>query len=88
MHPIAYPSPKAVKHKLITAIIVAQPKVVMERNIHVYDENEKWLLPEQGALMSARFYKDKKAVLLVEKLKETIKVLTIKCAQLTKRTEN
>lgn len=38
--------------------------------------------------MSARDYEDKKAVLLVEKLKETIKVLTIKCAQLTKRTEN
>lgn len=35
--------------------------------------------------MSARTYEDKKAVLLVEKLKETIKILTIKCAQLTKK---
>lgn len=61
---------------------MVQSKEVMERNIHAYDEDEKWQLPEPGALMSAKAYKDKKAMPLVEKLKETIKALTIKCVQL------
>lgn len=61
---------------------MVQSKAVMERNIHAYDEDEKWQLPEPAALMSAKAYKDKKAFPLVEKLKETIKALTIKCAQL------
>ena len=60
---------------------MVQSKAVMERNIHAYDEDEKWQLPEPAALMSAKAYKDKKASPLVEKLKETIKVLTIKCVQ-------
>lgn len=60
-------------------------KAVMERNIHAYDEEEKWQLPEPAALMSAKAYKDKKAVPLVEKLKETIKALTIKCVQLAEQ---
>ena len=58
---------------------------VMERNIHAYDEDEKWQLPEPAALMSAKAYKDKKAFPLVEKLKETIKALTIKCVQLAEQ---
>lgn len=58
-----------------------QSKAVMEWNIHAYDEDEKWQLPETAALMSAKAYKDKKAFPLVEKLKETIKALTIKCVQ-------
>lgn len=62
-----------------------QSKAVMERNIHAYDEDEKWQLPEPAALMSAKVYKDKKASPLVEKLKETIKALTIKCIQLTEQ---
>lgn len=62
-----------------------QSKAVMERNIHAYDEDEKWQLPEPAALMSAKAYKDKKASPLVEKLKETIKALTIKCVQLAEQ---
>ena len=62
-----------------------QSKAVMERNIHAYDEDEKWQLPEPAALMSAKAYKDKKAFPLVEKLKETIKALTIKCVQLAEQ---
>ena len=54
---------------------MVQSKAVMERNIHAYDEDEKWQLPEPAALMSAKAYKDKKAFPLVEKLKETIKAL-------------
>ena len=64
---------------------MVQSKAVMERNIHAYDEDEKWQLPEPAALMSAKAYKDKKAFPLVEKLKETIKVLTIKCVQLAEQ---
>ena len=62
-----------------------QSKAVMERNIHAYDEDEKWQLPEPVVLMSAKAYRDKKAVPLVEKLKEMIKTLTIKCVQLAEQ---
>ena len=62
-----------------------QSKAVMERNIHAYDEDEKWQLQEPGALMSAKAYKDKKAMPLVVKLKEAIKALTIKCVQLAEQ---
>lgn len=64
---------------------MVQSKAVMERNIHAYDEDEKWQLPEPAALMSAKAYKDKKAFPLVEKLKEMIKALTIKCVQLAEQ---
>ena len=64
---------------------MVQSKAIMEQNIHAYDEDEKWQLPEPGALMSAKAYKDKKAVLLVEKLKEVVKALTIKCVQLAEQ---
>ena len=64
---------------------MVQSKAVMDRNIHAYDEDEKWQLPEPAALMSAKAYKDKKAFPLVEKLKETIKALTIKCVQLAEQ---
>lgn len=64
---------------------MVQSKAVMERNIHAYDEDEKWQLPEPVALMSAKAYKEKKASPLVEKLKETIKALTIRCVQLAEQ---
>ncbi len=52
---------------------MVQSKEVMERNIHAYDEDVKWQLAEPGALMSAKAYRDKKALPLVEKLKEVVK---------------
>ena len=64
---------------------MVQSKEVMERNIHAYDEDEKWQLSEPGALTSAKNYKDKKALKLLERLKELIKALTIKCVQLTEQ---
>lgn len=64
---------------------MVQSKAIMEQNIHAYDEDEKWQLPEPGALMLAKAYKDKKAVPLVEKLKEVVKALTIKCVQLAEQ---
>ena len=57
-------------------------KTVMERNIRAYDEDKEWQLPEPGALMSAKTYRDKKALSLVERLKDVIKELTIKCIHL------
>lgn len=54
-------------------------KEIMERNIRVYDEDREWQLPEPGTLMSAKVYRDKKAFPLVERLKEKVKQLTLKC---------
>ena len=48
---------------------MVQSKEVMERNIHVYDEDVKWQLAEPGALMGAKNYRDKKALSFVENLK-------------------
>ncbi len=64
---------------------MVQSKEVMKRNMHAYDEEVKWQLAEPEALMSAKAYRDKKALPLVEKLKEVIKNLTIKCVQLTEQ---
>ena len=61
---------------------MSDSKAVIERNIHAYDENKEWQLPEPGALMSAKSYRDKNALPLVEKLKDRLKGLTIKCVQL------
>ncbi len=51
---------------------MVQSKEVMERNIHAYDEDVRWQLAEPGALMSAKAYRDKKALPLVEKLKRYV----------------
>ena len=64
---------------------MVQSKAVMERNIHAYDEDEKWQLPEPGTLTSAKNYKDKKVLPLMERLKEVVKALTIKCVQLAEQ---
>lgn len=57
-------------------------KMVMERNIRAYEEENKWQLPEPGALMSAKAYREKKAVPLVDRMKDIIKSLTVKCVSL------
>lgn len=51
---------------------MAQSKDVMARNIYSYDENGKWQLAGPGAFMRAKNYRDKKARLFVEKLKEVV----------------
>lgn len=61
---------------------MADSKVTLERNIHAYDEDAKWQLPEPAALMSAKAYREKNAMPLVERLKEIVKSLTIKCVNL------
>ena len=67
---------------------IVQSKEVLERNIHTYDEDVKWQLPEPGVLMSAKAYRDKKAIPLVEKLKEAVKNLTISAYSLRSKEEN
>ena len=66
---------------------MVQSKEVVERNIHAYDEDVKWQLAEPSALMSAKAYRDKKALPLVERLKEVVKNLTIKCVQITEQSK-
>ena len=61
---------------------MADSKVILERNIHAYDEEAKWQLPEPAALMSAKTYREKNAMPLVERLKEIVKSHTIKCVNL------
>ena len=54
----------------------------IERSIRAYEEEDKWQLPEPGALMSAKAYREKNAAPLVDKLKDVIKSLTVKCVNL------
>lgn len=61
---------------------MADSKVALECNIHAYDEDARWQLPEPIALMSAKAYREKNAMPLVERLKEIVKSLTIKCVNL------
>lgn len=61
---------------------ITKSKGVMERSIRAYDEEEKWQLSEPGVFMTAKVYRDKKALPLVERLKNVVKELTIKCIHL------
>ena len=56
---------------------MADSKVLLERNVRAYDEDEKWQLPEIGAFMSARSYRDNRVAPLVSELKRLVKGLTI-----------
>lgn len=58
-------------------------RAVVDNNTHIYDQDEKWQLPEPGVLISAKAYQEKKALPLVNKLKNAIKSLIITCVQLT-----
>ena len=61
---------------------MADSKVALERNVHAHDEDARWQLPEPTTLMSAKTYREKNAMPLVERLKEIVKNLTIKCVNL------
>ena len=61
---------------------MADSKAMLEHNIHAYDEEVKWQLPEPTALMSAKAYREKNAIPLVERMKDIVKSLTIKCVNL------
>ena len=66
---------------------MADSKVALERNIYVYDEDARWQLRKPGVLMSAKTYWEKSAMPLVEMLKDIVKSLTIKCANLMDQTK-
>lgn len=59
-----------------------QSEQFIQRDVRKYDEDPQWQLPEPGAFMSAKTYRDKVALSLVGKLKEWIKNLTIQCVRL------
>ena len=56
---------------------MADSKVLLERNVRAYDEDEKWQLPEAGTFMSAKTYRDNRVAPLVLELKKLVKGLTI-----------
>jgi len=51
----------------------------IQRNVHVYEDEPEWQLPEPSLLMSARDYRTKMAMPLVKKLKKVIFDLTLRC---------
>lgn len=65
------------KHKKISDLDEA-----FERNIHVYDESDKWQLPEPELLQTAKSYRDKSAKPLVDTLKKVVKDLTLRVIKL------
>ena len=52
---------------------MADSKVTLERNIHAYDEDAKWQLPEPAALMGAKAYREKNAMPLCGKAERNCK---------------
>ena len=48
-------------------------------------QSNEWQLAKPEALMSTKAYRDKKALPLVEKLREVVKNLTVKYVQLTEQ---
>ena len=58
-----------------------------EKNIHVIREDPAWQLPEPGVVATAKSYRDKKAIPLLEKVKETLVSALIRNVQLTEMIE-
>lgn len=52
------------------------------KNIHVIRENPAWQLPEPAALTTAKTYQDKKAMPLLEKVKEALVAALVRNVQL------
>ncbi len=61
---------------------LSSDKKVTEKNIHVIREDPEWQLPEPGRMATAKAYRDKKAVPLLEKVKETLVSVLIRNVQL------
>ncbi len=59
-------------------------RIVMERNVHAYDEDVNGSL-QSGEFDERKELSDKKALPLVEKLKEVVKNLTINATALQSR---
>ena len=61
---------------------MVQSEKLLQRDVRKYDEEPEWQLPELGAFASAKSFRDKVALPLVNKLKELVKSLTIQCVRL------
>ena len=61
---------------------LSSDKKVTEKNSHVIREDPEWQLPEPGRMATAKAYRDKKAVPLLEKVKETLVSVLIRNVQL------
>ena len=55
---------------------------VLQRDVRKYDEAPEWQLSEPGAFTSAKAFRDKVVLPLVNKLKSLVKNLTIQCVRL------
>lgn len=63
-------------------IKLSSDKKATEKNINVIRENPAWQLPEPVALTTAKTYRDKKAMPLLEKVKEALVAALIRNIQL------
>lgn len=63
-------------------IKLSSDKKATEKNINVIRENPAWQLPEPAALTIAKTYRDKKAIPLLEKVKEALVAALIRNIQL------
>ena len=61
---------------------MVQSEKLLQRDVRKYDEEPEWQLPEPGAFASAKSFRDKVALPLVNKLKDLVKSLTIQCVRL------
>ena len=61
---------------------MVQSEKLLQRDVRKYDEEPEWQLPEPGAFASAKSFRDKVALPLVNNLKELVKSLTIQCVRL------
>lgn len=69
-------------------IKLSTDKKTTEKNIHVIRENPAWQLPEPAALTTAKTYRDKRAMPLLDKVKEALVVALIRNVQLIEAADN
>ena len=70
---------KELKHNIEQMV---QSEQLLQRDVRKYDEAPEWQLPEPGAFASAKSFRDKVVMPFVNKLKSSIKNLTIQCVRL------
>lgn len=63
-------------------IKLSSDKKATEKNIHIIRENPAWQLPIPAALTTAKTYRDKKAMHLLEKVKEALVAALVRNVQL------
>ena len=61
---------------------MVQSEQLLQRDVRKYDVAPEWQLPEPGAFTSAKAFRDKVVLPLVNKLKSLVKNLTIQCVRL------